>query len=63
MKDGIISEAAIVVFENEKWGATVMEAVIGKNGVSQEAKQSLASRVSEFLNLANWFIKCKNKGS
>ncbi|GJR00405.1 chalcone isomerase [Tanacetum coccineum] len=50
VKDGTISEAAIVVFENEKWGATVVESVIGKNGVSQEAKQSLASRVSELLN-------------
>ncbi|PWA47193.1 chalcone isomerase [Artemisia annua] len=50
VKDGIISEAAIVVFENEKWGATVMESVIGKNGVSQEAKQSLASRVPDLLN-------------
>nr|GEW10553.1 chalcone isomerase [Tanacetum cinerariifolium] len=49
-KDGIISEAAIVVFENEKWGATVMESLIGRNGVSQEAKQSVASRVSELLN-------------
>nr|GEZ93259.1 chalcone isomerase [Tanacetum cinerariifolium] len=50
VKDGTISEAAIVVFENEKWGATVAESVIGKNGVSQEAKQSAASRVFEFLN-------------
>lgn len=50
MKDGIISEAAIVAFENEKWGATVMESAIGKNGVSQEAKQNLASRVPELLN-------------
>nr|GEZ93320.1 chalcone isomerase [Tanacetum cinerariifolium] len=35
VKDGTISEAAIVVFKNEKWGATVVESVIGKNMVSQ----------------------------
>ncbi|KVI06946.1 Chalcone isomerase [Cynara cardunculus var. scolymus] len=49
-KDGIIPEVAIVVLENEKLAQAVIESVIGEHGVSPATKQSLASRLSEFMN-------------
>uniref|UniRef100_A0AAU8HMI8 Chalcone-flavonone isomerase family protein n=2 Tax=Silybum marianum TaxID=92921 RepID=A0AAU8HMI8_SILMA len=48
-KDGIIPEAATVVLENEKLAQAVIESVIGEHGVSPQAKQSLASRLSDFM--------------
>nr|Q8LKP9.1 RecName: Full=Chalcone--flavanone isomerase; Short=Chalcone isomerase [Saussurea medusa]AAM48130.1 chalcone isomerase [Saussurea medusa] len=48
-KDGNIPEAATVVLENRKLAQTVIESVIGEHGVSPEAKQSLASRLSDFM--------------
>ncbi|PWA52355.1 Chalcone--flavonone isomerase [Artemisia annua] len=50
MKDGIVSEAPIVVLKNEKSALTTLEGVIGKNGVSPEAKQSLATRFTNSVN-------------
>ncbi|KAL4556838.1 hypothetical protein LXL04_035002 [Taraxacum kok-saghyz] len=48
-KDGSIPEAPDVVLENEKLGQAVIESVIGKYGVSPAAKESLASRLSDFM--------------
>ncbi|KAJ9545663.1 hypothetical protein OSB04_025370 [Centaurea solstitialis] len=50
VKDGIIPETPVVVLENKKLGQALFESVIGKNGVSPEAKQSLASRLAELMN-------------
>nr|ALG75881.1 chalcone isomerase [Carthamus tinctorius]AWD93840.1 Chalcone-flavanone isomerase [Carthamus tinctorius] len=50
VKDGIIPETPIVVLENKKLGHALFESVIGKNGVSPEAKQSLASRLADLMN-------------
>ncbi|KAI3757966.1 hypothetical protein L6452_05512 [Arctium lappa] len=49
-KDGIIPETATIVLENKKLGQALFESVIGENGVSPEAKQSLASRLSDLMN-------------
>ena len=38
------------MIENKKMAEAVLESIIGKHGVSPEAKQSLAGRVSELLN-------------
>ncbi|CAH1445254.1 unnamed protein product [Lactuca virosa] len=48
-KDGSIPEAPNVVLENEKLGQAVIESVIGRYGVSPATKQSLASRLSDFM--------------
>ncbi|KAJ9545664.1 hypothetical protein OSB04_025371 [Centaurea solstitialis] len=48
-KDGVIPEAATIVLENEKLAHAVIESVIGEHGVSPATKQSLASRLSDFL--------------
>ncbi|GJX24673.1 chalcone isomerase [Tanacetum coccineum] len=45
-----IAEDAIVVLENEKWGQIVMEMSIGKAAPFPPAKQSLASRLADFMN-------------
>lgn len=50
IKDGIMPEAAKAVLENEKLGPTIIEAIIGINGVCPDAKLSLASRLSDFMN-------------
>ncbi|PWA68104.1 Chalcone--flavonone isomerase [Artemisia annua] len=49
-KDGIIAEDAIMVLENEKWGQIMVEASIGKTAAFPPAKQSLASRLADFMN-------------
>ncbi|CAJ1977740.1 unnamed protein product [Sphenostylis stenocarpa] len=48
-KDGSIPEEATTVIENKLLSEAVLESMIGKHGVSPEAKQSLASRLSELL--------------
>nr|BBG28365.1 chalcone isomerase 1 [Cymbidium hybrid cultivar] len=42
--------AATGVVENKKLTNAVLESIIGEKGVSPAAKQSLAQRISEFLN-------------
>ncbi|KAL8233557.1 hypothetical protein R6Q59_019657 [Mikania micrantha] len=49
-KDSSIPEAGNVVLESEKLGKAIIESMIGKHGVSPEAKQSLASRLSDLMN-------------
>ncbi|KAI3508625.1 hypothetical protein L1887_23634 [Cichorium endivia] len=48
-KDGSVPETANVVLENEKLAQAVIESVIGKHGVSPATKQSLAARLSDFM--------------
>ncbi|KAJ9545662.1 hypothetical protein OSB04_025369 [Centaurea solstitialis] len=49
-KDGVIpKEAATIVLENEKLAQAFIESVIGEHGVSPATKQSLASRLSDFM--------------
>lgn len=38
------------MIENKNLSEAVLESIIGQHGVSPEAKQSLATRVSELLN-------------
>lgn len=49
-KHDSIPEAGKAVIENKNMSEAVLESIIGKHGVSPEAKQSLATRVSELLN-------------
>ncbi|XP_010669790.2 chalcone--flavanone isomerase [Beta vulgaris subsp. vulgaris] len=49
-KHDLIPEAGNVVIENKNLSEAVLESIIGQHGVSPEAKQSLATRVSELLN-------------
>ncbi|XP_024970305.1 chalcone--flavonone isomerase-like [Cynara cardunculus var. scolymus] len=48
-KDGTVPETPAVVLENEKFGQALFESVIGENGISPEAKQSLASRLYDLM--------------
>ncbi|KAK1431703.1 hypothetical protein QVD17_08261 [Tagetes erecta] len=48
-KDGKFPEAVDAVIENVKLGQAILEMMIGKNGVSPEAKQSLASRLLDLM--------------
>ncbi|KAK9283637.1 hypothetical protein L1049_011887 [Liquidambar formosana] len=48
-KDGSIPEVGKVVIENKQLSEAVLESIIGKHGVSPEAKQCLAARTSELL--------------
>ena len=48
-KHDMIPETATAVLENKKLGEALIETVIGKNGVSPAAKQSLASRLSDAM--------------
>uniref|UniRef100_A0A5B7BF61 Chalcone-flavonone isomerase family protein n=1 Tax=Davidia involucrata TaxID=16924 RepID=A0A5B7BF61_DAVIN len=48
-KDGSLPEEGIAVIENKQLSEAVLESIIGKHGVSPEAKQSLASRISLLL--------------
>lgn len=43
-------ETASAVIENKQLSEAVLESIIGSKGVSPEAKQSLAVRLSELLN-------------
>ncbi|XP_058205398.1 chalcone--flavanone isomerase-like [Rhododendron vialii] len=49
-KDESIPETGKSVIENREVSETVLETIIGKNGVSPAAKQILATRLSELLN-------------
>ncbi|KAL4339424.1 hypothetical protein GQ457_08G011030 [Hibiscus cannabinus] len=49
-KDISVPEAGKAVIENKLLANSVLESIIGKNGVSPEAKQSLASRLSPLFN-------------
>ncbi|KAK7390734.1 hypothetical protein VNO78_18778 [Psophocarpus tetragonolobus] len=48
-KDGSIPEVASTVIENKLLSEAVLESMIGKDGVSPAAKQSLASRLSHLF--------------
>ncbi|KAK6929272.1 Chalcone isomerase [Dillenia turbinata] len=48
-KDDSIPEAVTAVIENKQLSEAILESIIGKHGVSPEAKQSLAARVSKLL--------------
>ncbi|KAK4407043.1 Chalcone--flavonone isomerase [Sesamum angolense] len=48
-KDGSITEHGNAVIENKQLSEAVLESIIGKNGVSPSAKQSLAERLSDLL--------------
>nr|UOI87837.1 chalcone-flavonone isomerase [Althaea officinalis] len=48
-KDSSVPEAGKAVIENKLLANSVLESIIGKNGVSPAAKQSLASRLSPFF--------------
>ncbi|CAL2242634.1 unnamed protein product [Prunus armeniaca] len=48
-KDASIPEAGNVVIENKLLSEAVLESIIGKHGVSPEARQSVAARLSELL--------------
>lgn len=49
-KDGSIPEQGKAVIDNKLLAEAILESIIGKNGVSPMARQSLAARVSELLN-------------
>nr|QTF65958.1 chalcone isomerase [Dracaena cambodiana] len=48
-KDGSITEAAAAVIDNGVLTRALLESIIGENGVSPAAKQSLALRLSELM--------------
>nr|BBA68552.1 chalcone isomerase [Nemophila menziesii] len=48
-KDGSIPEIGKAVIENKQLSEAVLISIIGKNGVSPQAKESLAARLSELL--------------
>lgn len=48
-EDGSVPEASNTVIENRQLTEAIFESMIGKHGVSPEAKTSLASRISELL--------------
>lgn len=52
-KHDCIPNDANVTIENKNLSEAVLESIIGKHGVSPQAKESLAARVSELLNLEN----------
>lgn len=49
-KHDSVPDVGQAVIENKKIAEAVLESIIGTHGVSPEAKQSLAARVSELLN-------------
>ncbi|XP_022764564.1 chalcone--flavonone isomerase [Durio zibethinus] len=49
-KDGSVPEVGTAVIENKLLANSVLESIVGKNGVSPVAKQSLASRLSALFN-------------
>ncbi|KHG18033.1 Chalcone--flavonone isomerase [Gossypium arboreum] len=49
-KDSSVPEGGKVVIENKLLANSVLESIIGKNGVSPAAKESLASRLSPLFN-------------
>ncbi|GJZ68123.1 chalcone isomerase [Tanacetum coccineum] len=49
-KDGIVPETPVAVLGNKKWGQTMLEGVLGRDGVSPQARQSIASRLSDLFN-------------
>nr|UXM19715.1 chalcone isomerase [Hydrangea macrophylla] len=44
-KDGSLPEEGVTVIENKQLSEAVLESIIGKHGVSPQAKQSLATRI------------------
>nr|QOU08775.1 CHI [Triadica sebifera] len=48
-KDGSIPEVENAVIENKLLSEAILESIIGKQGVSPEARQSVASRLAELL--------------
>ncbi|GFY84618.1 chalcone-flavanone isomerase family protein [Actinidia rufa] len=54
-KDGSIPKTRNAIIKNKQLAEAVLESIIGKDGVSPAAKQSLAARMSELLK------QCDNK--
>lgn len=52
-EDGSIPEAGVAVIENRALTRALLESIVGENGVSPAAKQSLALRLSEFMGKVN----------
>ncbi|KAG5237661.1 hypothetical protein OIU76_012431 [Salix suchowensis] len=52
-KDGSVPETENAVIENKLLSAAILESMIGKHGVSPEAKQSLATTLSGLLRETN----------
>ncbi|XP_073063749.1 chalcone--flavanone isomerase [Primulina eburnea] len=52
-KDGSLPEKENAVIENKQLSEAVLETIIGKHGVSPEAKQSLGARISEVLKASS----------
>lgn len=48
--DSSVPEVGNVVIENKQLSEAVLESIIGQHGVSPEAKQSLAARLSDLFN-------------
>ncbi|KAG9151242.1 hypothetical protein Leryth_002794 [Lithospermum erythrorhizon] len=48
-KDSSIPKEGNVIIENQHLSEAILESIIGKNGVSPQAKQSLAERLSELF--------------
>nr|BAO32070.1 chalcone isomerase Type1 [Antirrhinum majus] len=49
-KDGSLPENGKEVIENKQLSEAVLQSIIGKHGVSPEAKKSLAARLSDLIN-------------
>ncbi|KAK9913369.1 hypothetical protein M0R45_037187 [Rubus argutus] len=52
-KDGSIPEVGDAVIENKLLSEAVLESIIGKQGVSPGARQSVAARLSELLKVSD----------
>lgn len=50
-KDSTIPATEKIVIENKQLSEAVLESIIGKRGVSPQAKQSLAARIAQLLNV------------
>ncbi|KAL6011193.1 Chitinase 1 [Asimina triloba] len=52
-KDSSVSEQPVAVIENKQMMESVLESMIGKHGVSPEARKSIATRMAELLKECN----------
>ncbi|XP_057767961.1 chalcone--flavanone isomerase-like [Salvia miltiorrhiza] len=58
-KDGSIPEQGKAMIENKLLAEAILESIIGKQGVSPTARQSLAARVSELLKQTSLAAEAK----
>lgn len=49
-KDDKVPRSGNAVIKNKLLGETIIESMIGKNGVSPETRKSLAQRLSKLMN-------------